>query len=118
MMYRKYNNTTHQKLHKEFCEICKTTETETLHWHHIIERNEVDTSNDPLNLAVLCANCHTKVHSDKIKIIGVYPSTAKYGRTLVFEENGKPNVPGITEPFYRPKRPQSKLYGALKDEET
>lgn len=117
MRYRKYNQTTNQKLHKEFCEICKTTEKETLHHHHIIERHEIDTSNDPLNLAVLCASCHAKVHASKIRIIGVYPSTAKYGRTLVYEQNGQSNVPGITEPFYRPKRPQSKLYGIDYEEE-
>ncbi len=110
-MKRKYNNTTNQKLHKEFCEIedCDAA-PETLHHHHIIERTEIGTSNDPYNLAVLCANCHTLTHEGVIEIIGVYPSTSKHGRMLIYKKGGVANVPGIEEPYYKYEPPQMKLY--------
>lgn len=109
---RKYNNTTNQKLHREFCEVCGCTDKEVLHHHHIIEQTEKNTSNDPFNLAVLCANCHNLLHqSDKLEIIGVYPSTAKYGRILIYKLNGKQNIPGINEPYFKPTNPQTKLFG-------
>ncbi len=107
-----YNKTTNQKLHKEFCEIegCDITDSDQLHWHHIIERTEVGTSNHPYNIAVICANHHEIAHSGRLKIIGVYPSTNKYGRQLIYELDGEPNVPGITEPYFRYSPPQTKLY--------
>jgi type II secretory ATPase GspE/PulE/Tfp pilus assembly ATPase PilB-like protein len=108
---RKYNYTTSQKLHKEFCEICGSKDKETLEWHHIIERTELNTSNDPFNLAIICSNCHKLCHAERIKLIGVYPSTNPYGRKLIFEKDGVSNFPGITEPYYKPKPRQSKLYG-------
>jgi len=101
----RYNQTTNQKLHKEFCEIegCDAPK-ETLHWHHIVERTEINTSNNPMNLAVICSNCHTLVHAGVIEIIGVYPSTKKYGRILVYKKNGVSNV-DIDKPYFvhRPK---------------
>ena len=117
-MKRKYNNTTHQKLHKEFCEIegCDAP-SETLHWHHIIERTEIGTSNDPYNLAVICANCHTLVHDGLIEIIGVYPSTNKHGRKLIYKKDGIANVPGIEEPYYKYKLPQIKLYQSISEDD-
>ena len=99
-----------RKLIKEFCEVCGNTDKEVLHAHHIVERTEMNTSNDNFNLAILCSNCHNKVHSGKIKIIGVYPSTAKYGRKLIYELDGVPNVPGISEPFYKHKSKRMKVY--------
>ena len=107
----RYNHTTNQKLHKDFCEICKTTDKETIQWHHIIERTELNTTNDPYNISIICSNCHNLVHAGRIKIIGVYPSTNSYGRKLIFEKDGVSNFPGITEPYYKPKPPQSKIYG-------
>lgn len=88
-----------KKLHKDFCEICKTTDKKILHHHHIIERTELNTSNDSWNLAVLCPTCHAKVHSKEIEIIGVFPSTHEHGRFLVYKINGIPNVPGIIQPY-------------------
>lgn len=110
-MKRKYNNTVFQKLHKEFCEIegCEAIQ-EQLHWHHIIERTEIGTSNDPHNLAVICSNHHMSIHEGLIEIIGVYPSTGRYGRKLIYKIDGVPNVPGIDEPYYQYKMPQMKLY--------
>lgn len=93
------------KLHKEFCEIagCSVTDRKILHHHHIIERTELGTSNEDWNLAVLCPTHHAMVHSNELKIIGVYPSTAKFGRTLVYILNGVPNVPGISKPYIENK---------------
>lgn len=109
---RRYNNTFNQKLHRDFCEVCGYKEKSTLQHHHIIERTELNTNNDIYNLCVLCSNCHNEVHADRIKLIGVYPSTNPYGRKLIFEKDGVSNFPGITEPYYKPKPRQTKLYGA------
>lgn len=107
----KHNNTINQKLHKDFCEVCCCTDKETLQHHHIVEQTEVNTSNNSYNYAVLCSNCHNLFHlGDRLKIIGVYPSTEKHGRTLVYELDGISNVPGITEPYFKYKNPQMKLY--------
>ena len=119
MSKRRYNKTTYQKLHKEYCEIegCDVTDPDQIHWHHIVERKIVGTSNDPYNCAIICANHHELCHSGRLKIIGVYPSTSNHGRKLIYELDGVPNVPGITKPYYTYKAPQIKLHG-IKDEET
>jgi hypothetical protein len=98
-----------KRLHKEFCEVCGCKDSETLHHHHIVERKEIDTCNHPMNLAVLCSNCHHKTHHNIIEIIGVYPSTNKFGRKLIYKKNGIPNVPGIEEPYFVFKPKQSSL---------
>ena len=108
---RQYDNTIHQKLHKEFCEIeeCDVTDPNLLHWHHIIERTEMNTSNDPYNIAILCSNCHNLVHNtDRLQIIGVYPSTNRYGRQLVYILDGKPNI-DIDKPYFTPKPKSMKI---------
>jgi hypothetical protein len=83
------------KLIKNKCEIesCDITAPEALHFHHIIERTEENTTNHPFNIAILCAVHHEFVHSGKLKIIGVYPSTKLPNkRTLIYELNGIKNV--------------------------
>jgi hypothetical protein len=101
-----------RKLHKEFCEIedCNINDSKLLHHHHIIERTDLGTSNDCWNLAVLCPTHHAMVHSGQLKILGVFPSTAKYGRTLVYELNGIPNIKGINKPYFQPKIKGVKIY--------
>ena len=89
---------------KQECEVCGEKNIKVLHRHHIIERKEIGTSNDDFNLAVICGNCHMRVHAGEIKIIGVFPSTKPpMGRTLVFEVNGIANIPGITEAYFHHK---------------
>lgn len=97
------------KLH---CEIegCDVTDPVLLHKHHIVERTEVGTCNDDFNLAILCANHHAMTHDAKrLKIIGVFPSTGISGRTLIYELDGKPNVPGITEAYFKHRPVQMKI---------
>lgn len=107
----RYNKTVNQKLHKEFCEIegCEITDPDQLHWHHIVEKTEINTSNNPFNIAILCANHHEITHSDRLKIIGIYPSTNRHGRKLVYILDGKPNIEGITEPYFRHQPKHSSL---------
>lgn len=105
----RYNKTINQKLHKEFCEVCDNTDVETLHHHHIVPRSEIGTSNNPFNISVLCANCHNKVHANIIEIVGVYPSTNRHGRQLIYITNGTPNIEGITEPYFKHKAKQTRL---------
>lgn len=101
------------KLHKDYCEIeeCGVTNRSVLHHHHIVERKEIGTSNHPLNLCTICSNCHNLIHAGVIEIIGVFPSTNKNGRTLVYKRDGKINVPGIDESYFEYKPPQMKIPG-------
>ena len=81
------------KLIKNKCEIEGCEETEFLHLHHIIPQSEVNTTNHSDNLAILCPNHHAAVHSGKLKIIGIYPSTKlPNNRILVYELNGVKNI--------------------------
>lgn len=99
-----------EKLIPSICEICGETNKAVLHKHHIVERTDLNTSNDNFNLAVICSNCHNKVHAKQIRIIGIFPSTKlPYKRTLIYEENGKSNFPGITEAYYKPKPDSMKV---------
>lgn len=100
-----------KRLVPSVCEICGETNKAFLHKHHIIERTDPNTSHDDWNLAIICSNCHNKVHDDQIKIVGVFPSTKlPYKRTLVYEEGGVSNLPGITKPYCEPKKDAMKVY--------
>lgn len=102
------------KLIKNKCEIetCNVTDENLLHLHHIIERTQINTTNDPFNLAILCANCHALTHSGKLKIIGVYPSTILPNkRTLVYELNGKKNIEGIDSSYIDFKNKSFRISG-------
>lgn len=100
-----------KRLVPEVCEICGETNKAVLHKHHIVERTDPNCTDDWGNVCIVCANCHSKIHDDQIKIVGVYPSTKlPYGRTLVHEIDGVSNCPGITEPYYVPKAKSSKVY--------
>ena len=87
-----------RKLIKNKCEIDGCEVAECLHLHHIIERTEENTTNHQYNLCILCPTHHSFVHSGKLKIIGVFPSTKLPNmRTLVYELDGKRNIDGIDE---------------------
>lgn len=93
------------------CEICGEADPSTLHKHHIVERTDPNTSHADANLAIICANCHNKVHAGQIKIVGVYPSTQlPYGRTIIYEKDGVSNLPGIDEPYFTPKAKSMKVF--------
>ena len=92
------------------CEICGNADKKILHEHHIIERTELNTSNHEMNLCVICPNCHGLVHSGKLEIIGIYPSTKPpLGRSVIFSMDGKRNIDGIDEMYYKPKRKSVKI---------
>lgn len=102
---------TKNKLIKNKCEIEGCSETENLHLHHIIERTEINTTNHVFNLSILCPNHHNHVHSGRLKIIGVYPSTQlPNGRTLIYELDGKKNI-DIGEPYVKFKPKSLKIFG-------
>lgn len=83
------------KLEKINCEVCGEKNKEVLHLHHIIFRSDPNSNNKPNNLAVLCSNCHNLLHFNRIKIIGVWPSTKSQGRLLVYVKDGICNVPEL-----------------------
>jgi hypothetical protein len=75
------------------CEIDGCEITECLHKHHIIERTDINTSNDNSNIAILCPNHHNFVHKGLLRIIGIYPSTKMPNcRTLIYELGGIKNL--------------------------
>ena len=74
-------------------ESCFVDDANALHFHHIIERTKVNTTNHPFNIAILCAVHHELVHSGRLKIIGVYPSPQlPIQRTLVYKLDCKKNT--------------------------
>jgi hypothetical protein len=92
-----------EKLIKNKCEIecCNVDDANALHFHHIIERTQINTTNNTFNIAIICAVHHELVHSGRLKIIGVYPSTKLPNkRTLVYELDGKKNI-DIDEPYFK-----------------
>lgn len=102
------------KLIKNKCEIigCNIDMPEALHFHHIIERTIVNTTNNIFNLAILCAVHHELVHSGRLKIISVYPSTQLPNkRTLIYELDGKRNIDDINDSYVEFKNKSFKING-------
>lgn len=101
-----------KQLIKNKCEIddCNITDPDALHFHHIIERTQINTSNHPQNLAILCASHHSLVHAGKLKIICVYPSTEPpNNRVLLYELNGKKNIEGLDSVYLEFKNKSYKI---------
>lgn len=91
-----------KKLIKNKCEIlgCNITDPELLHLHHIIERVQVNTSNEPGNLAILCPNHHGMVHAGNLTILGVVSATIQpNNRILVYILDGVKNI-DVEVPVY------------------
>lgn len=82
-----------KKLILNKCEIENCEVTDCLHLHHIIERTELETSNDIMNLCILCPNHHSLVHNGRLKIFGLISSTKLPNkRTLIYELDGIKNI--------------------------
>lgn len=102
---------TSRKIIKDKCEIegCNVTESMALHLHHIIERTEVNTTNNSFNLAILCATHHAFVHCNRLNIIGVYPATKPpNNRVLVYELDGIKNI-DLDVPYIKFKNKSFKI---------
>lgn len=100
-----------KKLIKDKCEIegCNIDDPLLLELHHIVERTEINTCNDPMNLSILCCNHHKLIDGGSLKIIGVYPSTKQpNNRTLIYELNGKKNM-DIEVPYFTPVNKSYKI---------
>lgn len=100
------------KLIKNKCEIegCDVDDKDALHFHHIIERTQVNTTNHSFNIAIICATHHELAHSGRLKIIGVFPSTKLPNhRTLIYELDGKKNMEGVTSPYIQFKNKSFKI---------
>lgn len=101
------------KLIKNKCEIesCNISDPAILELHHIIHRTEENTTNNEYNLAVLCPNHHSFLHSGRLNIIGVYPSTnPPNGRTLIYVLDGEKNI-DIDGPYVEFKNKSFKIFG-------
>ena len=71
---------------KNQCEVCGEKNKKILHRHHIIPRCDKRSTNKDGNIAILCPNCHSLVHSGEIIIIGLYESTN--GKRLMWFKKG------------------------------
>ena len=74
------------------CEICGLDNKAILHRHHIIPRQDPRSTNYDGNLAILCPNCHSKVHTGEYVIIGIY-STTDGRKPLWFKKGEEPPLP-------------------------
>jgi len=74
------------------CEICGNDNKRILHRHHIIPRHDPRSTNSDNNLAILCPNCHSSVHTGELIIIGVYKTTSGT-EVLWFKEGDEPPLP-------------------------
>lgn len=95
------------------CEICGEKDSTILHKHHSVERTELNSDNDDMNLVIVCPSCHSKIHDQSIEIIGVFPGTRPpTGRILVYKRDGVCNFPDLEneKPYYVPKPQSMKLY--------
>lgn len=100
-----------KKLQKIVCEICGEKDKDTLDYHHIYEQaKDADKcTNHPFNLAIICSNCHKKIHAGTIEVLGLIPSTQiPYGRSLLYSVGGIKNIPDI-EPIKPPALPSIKI---------
>ena len=77
------------------CEICGEQDRSTLDRHHIIPRTDPMCTNWPDNLALICSNCHRRVHAGEIIIEGVFMTSL--GLRLITHAKGEPFLvrPGI-----------------------
>ncbi len=90
------------KLVKTRCEICDLAKPRALHIHHIIPRVDSRCTNNNNNLAIVCAVCHSEIHSGDIIVIGVYSSsdpTQPKGRKLMWFRKGE--TPPLPEEFWK-----------------
>lgn len=99
------------KLVKNKCEIesCNISDPELLELHHWIPRTDENTNNNNFNLCILCCNHHKMIDSNRLKIIGIFPSTKLPNkRTLVYELDGVKNVE-IDVPYFEFKNKTYKI---------
>ena len=102
------------KLIKAYCEIdgCNVTDPRLLELHHIICRTDPNTTNTNNNIAILCANHHTLLHTNDLVIYGIVPSTKLPNkRILVYELYGNKNIDISIEELeaFKPKRKSYKI---------
>lgn len=81
------------KLVKDKCEICGELNKKVIDFHHIIPQEEINSTNHPTNIAIICANCHRRVHANEIVIFGTLPSTKLPNkRILIYSIDGVKNL--------------------------
>jgi len=71
------------------CEICEEQGI-VLDRHHVVPRTDSRSTDLDSNLAILCANCHRRVHAGEFIIEGVFSTSA--GKNLFWHEAGKPFI--------------------------
>lgn len=83
---RKYINKKEFKHLKNKCQICLESNISVLDNHRITAGKDGGLYTKH-NVVCLCSNCHRKVHTNEIVIIGVFRST--HGDVVQYEMNGE-----------------------------
>jgi len=78
------------KRSKNKCEICGNANKKVLDKHHIIPVTDPKSTNLMSNLAIICSNCHRRVHAHEIIIEGVFATTD--GSALFWHYSGDPHI--------------------------
>jgi hypothetical protein len=100
------------KLIKNKCEIesCNITDSALLEIHHHIDRTQENTTNNNLNLVILCPTHHAMIDKG-LTILGIYPSTKLPNkRMVVYSLNGIQNIEGDFKPYCEFKNKSLKIY--------
>ena len=79
---------------KMLCEVCKKG-FEFKEYHHI-QSKCYGGSNDKVNIAYVCSNCHTLIHRGKFIVEGRF-DTSK-GDILVWRKHTEPSITGFKDP--------------------
>ena len=74
------------------CEICGLHKRAILHRHHIIPKKDPRSTNSDNNLAIICPNCHSCVHTGELIIIGLYQTTDGL-QLMWFRKGEEPPLP-------------------------
>lgn len=87
MARKRYSRQQIAKLFHKKCYFCEEEDYSILDAHRIIPGEKGGTYH-PHNILVICSNCHRKVHSGGLQILGKHPSST--GRWVIhYMEDGK-----------------------------
>jgi uncharacterized protein YlaI len=89
-MKSKKNFRKYKRSGSEICPICKLPTK--LVQHHIKGR-EIEDANKPYNLTWICPNCHDKIHSNEITILGNFFTSDGYQLIYEFPKSFSKSTP-------------------------
>jgi hypothetical protein len=80
---------------KTQCEVCSESNRKVLDRHHIIPKTDPKCTELDSNLAVVCSNCHRKIHAGEIIIEGVFPTSVGKKLFWHYSDDDYIVIPGV-----------------------